>query len=146
MLRRVQERDGPNDTGIHTIPSSHAPRLILVIQNLTGEDAPLKARHDEVLAAATEAYGNLTNGLFPRSANRFSEVLANWIGTEFRITLAANAVEKEKKTREREINKIKMASIVSVELEHRTIDVGEPYKVQYPIYFNFFVLFFIYLF
>ena len=75
---------------------------------------------------------NLTQDFIQRSANHFSEVLANWIKTEFRITLADNAVVMEKKTKELEVESIKRQSVVRVEIEHRTIDVGEPFKTGYP--------------
>ena len=85
-----------------------------------------------MLYTVTKAYVNLTTGFSERIANRLSDVLARSIGTEFRITLAANALVKEKKDRAEEVNGIKAKFIVSVELEHQDVDVGPPIRKEYP--------------
>ena len=65
-------------------------------------------------------------------------MLANEIKTEFKITLADNAVVMERKTKELELEAIKRQSVVRVEIEHRDIDVGEPFKTEYPSNINLF--------
>ena len=110
---------------------------------MTGNDAPLTAKHKEILAAVTREYGDRTEGLYQRSVDHFYEVLVNWIKTEIGITLAANAVVMEKKTKELEVEAIKRQSVVRVENEHQDIDVGEPLRTEYPssVFISFFFFF-----
>lgn len=64
--------------------------LFTFSQELTGEDAPLVARHQEMLAAADRFYHEHTEGLFPGSVEKFFRILTHRIAEEFTLITARN--------------------------------------------------------